>query len=105
LLAAGVSVWMNTGSLVGDGSRIPHVHHQHLWDAAWSLFPGDDPVAEKGRRITVGALVKWRTALRDEPWVVHYRGTGKEDVVTGDEIFAGEYWIKPAGVPFRRAAR
>ena len=95
--------WMNTGSLVGNGSPLPHAWHHHLWSAVLELFPAvNDVVAEKGRRITVGAFVKWRTSLRDEHWFVHYRETGKEDVVTGDEIFAGEYWIKPSGIPFRR---
>lgn len=92
-------VWLNTGSLVGDRANLPHASHQHLWDAVYKLFPGnDDPVAVKHRRITVGALIKWRVARRSEDWLVHYGETNKTDIVTGDLIKVSEYWIKPASV-------
>lgn len=88
--------WMNTGSLLGHGSGLPPARHKHLWRSVYALFPKDDPVAEKERLVTVGALVKWRIALRSENWLVHYRPTGKEDIITGEEIHAGEYWIAPS---------
>lgn len=92
-------VWLNAGSLVGDRASLPHAAHQHLWDAMFRLFPGStDPVAEKHRRITVGAIIKWRVARRPEDWLVHYRETERTDVVSGDLIKASEFWIKPAGV-------
>jgi hypothetical protein len=96
-------VWLNTGSLVGDRASLPHASHQHLWDAAYRLFPSNtDPVAVKHQRITVGALIKWRVARRPEDWLVHYRETDKIDIVTGELIKASEYWIKPAGVVLTR---
>ena len=92
-------VWLNTGSLVGDHAGISHESHEHLWGAVLKVFPNaTDPVAVKGRRITVGALNKWRVALRREDWLVHYRETDKTDIVTGELIKASEYWIKPATV-------
>ena len=92
-------VWLNTGSLVGDQAGMPHASHQHLWDAVFELFPDEtDPVALKNRRITVGGLIKWRVALRPEDWLVHYRETTKKDIVSGDTIYASEYWIKAEGV-------
>jgi hypothetical protein len=87
-------VWMNTASLVGHGAPLRHDWHEHLWRSICKVYSDSpDPVAEKARRITVGAWVKWRTSLRPEPWLVHWRETGKADPVSGGEIFAGEYWI------------
>ncbi len=92
-------VWLNTGSLVGDHAGLPHASHHHLWESVFKLFPKEtDPVAIKARRITVGSLIKWRVALRPEEWLVHYRETTKTDIVSGDTIFASEYWIKPDDV-------
>ena len=92
-------VWMNTGSLVGDRASMPHASHQHLWEAVYGLFPSNtNPVAVKNQRITVGALIKWRVAQRPEEWLVHYRETDKTDIVTGETIYASEYWIKPDDV-------
>lgn len=89
-------VWMNTGSLVGDRADMSHASHHHLWEAVFKLFPQEtDPVAIKHRRITVGALIKWRVALRPEDWLVYPRETAKTDIVSGDTIYANEYWIKP----------
>lgn len=91
-------VWLNAGSLVGDRATLEHAAHHHLWDAMFKLFPGStDPVAEKHRRITVGAIIKWRVARRPEDWLVHYRETERKDVVSGDLIKASEFWIKPGG--------
>lgn len=96
---SGRLVWLNTGSLVGDQAGMPHASHQHLWEAVFELFPDEtDPVALKNRRITVGGLIKWRVALRPEDWLVHYRETTKKDIVSGDTIYASEYWIKSEGV-------
>ena len=65
-------VWLNTGSLVGDRSNLPHASHQHLWEAVHKLFPSNtDPVAVKHQRITVGTLIKWRVACRPEDWLMH----------------------------------
>lgn len=94
-------VWLNTGSLVGARATVPHGAHEHLWEAAYKMFPGDsDPVAVKARRITVGSLIKWRIALRPERWLVHYRETDKTDIVSGELIHASEYWIEPHGATF-----
>lgn len=99
-------VWLSTGSLVGGRAMLPHGDHQHLWEAICALFPSStDPVAIKNQRITVGALVKWRVARRPEDWLVHYRETGKTDIVSGATIYASEYWIKPASVVMTMAPK
>jgi len=99
-------VWLNAGSLVGGRSAVPHGAHEHLWDAACKMFPGDsDPVAVKARRITVGSFIKWRIALRPERWLVHYRETDKRDIVSGELIHASEYWIEPNDSIFPGPAR
>ena len=46
-------------------------------------------------------MIKWRTSMRDERWLVAHRETGKRDVVTGEEIKASEYWIADDAVRLR----
>lgn len=82
-------VWTRTGALFGHSSTRPLKDINYLWDTVIDVV-GEGKVLLK----TVGALMRWRTAMRPEKnWLVYRQETDKLDPDTGKPITASEYWI------------
>lgn len=81
--------WTKAGALFGHHSLEPKYRVEHLWEKIKSIV-GDGKECLK----TVGALLRWRMALREEDWLVYRRDIEEWDEDTGDEIRISEYWIR-----------
>jgi hypothetical protein len=85
----GQLTWTKAGALFGHHSMEPKYRIDHLWEKVISIV-GDGKECLK----TVGALLCWRMALRDEDWLMYRRETEDEDEDTGKPIRISEYWIR-----------
>lgn len=85
----GQLTWTKAGALFGHHSMEPQYRVGHLWDNVIGVV-GNGKECLK----TVGALLRWRMALRDEEWLVFRRDTEGFDEDTGDTIRISEYWIR-----------
>lgn len=81
-------IWTKTGALFGYGSKLPLNDVTHLWQTITQAV-GNDRLCN----ITAGTLLKLTIAQRPETWLCTTRETGHLDPLTGDQIFALEYWI------------
>jgi hypothetical protein len=94
----GKLVYTRTGFLLGHSSAAPHVDIEYIWKKIPETLIRKStsdvwtPLESKHVLKTIGALVMWRIALRDEPWLVSFLDSGKFDVVTGNEIRIAQYW-------------
>lgn len=81
-------VWSKSASLFGNTSPLPKRDVDHLWE--WVI---DSVGSDKECLQAVGGLLRWRTSLRDETWLVFRKDSGEIDPVTGKNITISEYWI------------
>lgn len=81
-------VWTKTGALFGKTSNRP----LHDVDRLWSRVEG--AVGEgKNTLRTMGNLMRWRIAVREETWLVYRQETEEIDPDTGKKISISCYWI------------
>jgi len=85
----GQLTWTKAGALFGHHSMEPKYRIDHLWDKVIGIV-GEGKECLK----TVGALLRWRMARREEDWLVFRRETDDIDEDTGDVIRISEYWIR-----------
>jgi len=81
-------VWTKTGALFGHNSERPLRDVTYVWDKVISCV-GDG----KNCLRTMGNLMRWRTALRPEIWLVYRQDMGGIDPDTGKTIRVSNYWI------------
>lgn len=84
----GKLTWTKTGVLFGYSSLQPKKHIDLAWDRVKQAV-GDG----KECLLTMGSLVRWRIAVREEPWLLYCRETDSFDPDTGKKIHISEYWI------------
>jgi len=82
-------VWTKAGALFGPNSLGPKRHIDHLWESVKKAV-GDGPNCLK----TVGSLLMWQIALREEEWLLYRQDNGGTDPDTGKTITVSTYWIK-----------
>lgn len=81
-------VWTKSAALFGHNSPLPKRDVDHLWE--WII----DSVGDQKECLqAVGGLLRWRTSLRDENWLVFRRDSNDIDPITGKVITVSEYWI------------
>lgn len=91
-------VWASTGSVLGQGSNIPHDSHTHFWDVIGKLF-GESRLS----KIAAGSFLRWRIAdlamETEDTWLLYQRESDTKDPITGRNIKISEYWIDNTFVP------
>ena len=80
--------WTKTGALFGHKSERPLRDVNYVWEKVISAV-GDG----KNCLRTMGNLMRWRTALRPEIWLVFRQDMGGIDLDTGKTIRVSNYWI------------
>jgi len=93
----GKLVWTKTGALFGHDSLEPKKHVDHLWRTVANVM-GED----KHCLLTVGTLLMWTIARRNEPWLLWREESNTVDVETGKPIRVSQYWIDQNYVPEMR---
>ena len=94
-------VFMKTGILAGHKSLTPHADVIHLWASAEEVYPSrhlrigsnDELQAQEMQKKFIGGMVRWRTSLRPETWLVYRRETDSRNKFTDKIIRVSEYWI------------
>jgi hypothetical protein len=82
-------IWTRCADIAGNGSRIPSVDLNHLWDAIKRAAGSGD--RECG--MCLGSIIKWRVSLRDEKWFCNKNDTPWTDPVTGKIVYWTGYWL------------
>lgn len=81
-------VWTKAGALFGHNSPEPVKHVNHLWDNVISIM-GDGKLC----LMSVGTLLRWVIAKRDETWLAFSSEIEEVDEDTGRKIRVSQYWI------------
>ena len=81
-------VWTKAGALFGYGSPEPAKYVNHMWDNIIAIM-GDGKLC----LMSVGTLLRWVIAKRDETWLAFSSETEDLDEDTGKQIRISQYWI------------
>jgi hypothetical protein len=87
-----------TGMVLGFRSMVAAGKVNHAWSLIQAAchMAGNPTHTARLERMTAGAFMRWRMALRKEAyWLTDKQDSGKVDPVDGHTIYVARYWLSP----------